>query len=95
MNTQLEQVLQVVANTADVSGRILLVEDDLAISQMLEEILAENGFTPSSATCAAKMDPILAQGGVDLILLDVMLPKEDGFSICRRVRRRRTCRSSC
>jgi two-component system OmpR family response regulator len=86
MNTQLEQIIQVVSNTADVPGRILLVEDDLAISQMLEEILAENGFTPCSATCAAEMDPILAQGGVDLILLDVMLPKEDGFSICRRVR---------
>ena len=86
MNTQLAPVIQVVSNTADIPGRILLVEDDVAISQMLEEILAENGFTPCSATCAGEMDLILAQGGIDLILLDVMLPKEDGFSICRRVR---------
>jgi PleD family two-component response regulator len=66
MNTQPVQVIQVVSNTADLPGRILLVEDDAAISQMLEEILAENGFTPCSATCAAEMDRILAQGGVDL-----------------------------
>jgi two-component system, OmpR family, response regulator len=80
------QLVNIVPNAADVAGRILLVEDDEAISQMLEEILAENGFTPCAATSGAEMDRALAQGDVDLILLDVMLPREDGFSICRRLR---------
>ena len=80
------QLAQTLPNAADVPGRILLVEDDEAISQILEEILAENGFTPCAATNAIEMDRVLAQGGVDLILLDVMLPREDGFSICRRLR---------
>jgi two-component system, OmpR family, response regulator len=80
------QLAQTLPNAADVPGRILLVEDDEAISQILEEILAENGFTPCAATNATEMDRVLAQGGVDLILLDVMLPREDGFSICRRLR---------
>jgi two-component system OmpR family response regulator len=83
MNAQLAQAPP---NAADLPGRILLVEDDGVIAQMLEEILAENGFVPCAATCAAEMDRVLARGGVDLILLDVMLPKEDGFSICRRLR---------
>jgi two-component system OmpR family response regulator len=83
MNTQVAQVLP---NASDLPGRILLVEDDEVISQMLAEILAENGFAPCAATNATEMDRVLAQGGVDLILLDVMLPREDGFSICRRLR---------
>ena len=58
------QVAQTLPNAADVPGRILLVEDDEAISQILEEILAENGFTPCAATNATEMDRVLAQGGV-------------------------------
>ena len=80
------QFAQILPHAGDVAGRVLLVEDDEAISQMLEEILAENGFTPCAATNAMEMDRVLAVGGVDLILLDVMLPREDGFSICRRLR---------
>ncbi|OGA29400.1 MAG: DNA-binding response regulator [Betaproteobacteria bacterium RIFCSPLOWO2_02_FULL_65_24] len=68
------------------AGHILLVEDDAEISRMLRQVLAENGFTACWATSAAEMEPVLERGNVDLVVLDVMLPGEDGFSICRRLR---------
>jgi two-component system, OmpR family, response regulator len=66
--------------------RILFVEDDGAISQLLVEILEENGFTACAVTSAPEMDRMLEQDNIDLIVLDIMLPGEDGFSICRRLR---------
>ncbi|HTV68308.1 MAG TPA: response regulator transcription factor [Rhizobiaceae bacterium] len=68
------------------SARILFVEDDATIAQLLTEILEENGFVTASVTCAEEMDLRLAQEDVDLVVLDVLLPGEDGFSICRRLR---------
>jgi two-component system OmpR family response regulator len=70
----------------DAAPRVLLVEDDAEISGMLMDVLSENGFTASATTSAAGMDDILQRGDIDLIVLDIMLPGEDGFSICRRLR---------
>jgi two-component system, OmpR family, response regulator len=66
--------------------RILCVEDDAEIARMLNDVLAENGFEPCSVGSAADMDALLCSRNVDLIILDVMLPGEDGLSICRRLR---------
>lgn len=66
--------------------RILIVEDDPDISGMLKDVLAENGFAVSPAVSAAEMDAVLGRDRIDLVLLDIMLPGEDGFSICRRLR---------
>src|SRR5271170_5842537 len=67
-------------------ARILIVEDDLAIHHMLSEILSENGFSVSATTSAVEMDRALRREEVDLVVLDVMLPGEDGFSTCGRLR---------
>jgi two-component system OmpR family response regulator len=67
-------------------ARILLVEDDPEIARMSLEVLRDNGFTACAAPSATEMDARLARERIDLIVLDVMLPGEDGFSICRRVR---------
>jgi len=67
-------------------ARILCVEDDVDIARMLAAILEDNGFEASLVGSAAEMDNVLDQRGVDLIILDVMLPGEDGLSICRRLR---------
>jgi two-component system OmpR family response regulator len=66
--------------------RILCVEDDADIARMLTDVLKESGFEPVSVGSGAAMDVILEQGNIDIIILDVMLPGEDGFSICRRLR---------
>ncbi|HEX4507409.1 MAG TPA: response regulator transcription factor [Alphaproteobacteria bacterium] len=65
---------------------ILLVEDDPEIARLLTDVLTGNGFETSSATRAAEMEDVFARRVVDLVILDAMLPDEDGFSICRRLR---------
>ena len=67
-------------------SQILLVEDDPEISRMLADVLAENGFTATFVASSRSMDLHLDKSAVDLIVLDVMLPGESGFSICRRLR---------
>jgi two-component system OmpR family response regulator len=74
------------SNAAETPARILLVEDDAAIATMLAESLAEAGFSVEAAGSGAEMDQALRRAAVDLILLDVLLPGEDGLSICRRLR---------
>jgi two-component system OmpR family response regulator len=67
-------------------ARILLVEDDAEIARLLGETLTDNGFVPWFANSATEMDGQLRQGDVDLVILDVLLPGENGISICRRLR---------
>ncbi len=66
--------------------RILCVEDDEDISNRWNDVLKENGFETLFVTSAVEMNAILQRERVDLVLLDVMLPGEDGVSICRRLR---------
>lgn len=65
---------------------ILLVEDDPEIRGPVAKFLQEKGFRVSEAESAEAATALLRQEAVDLILLDVMLPGEDGLSLCRRLR---------
>ena len=53
---------------------------------MLSDVLAESGFEPCLVGSAAEMDNVLNRQSVDVIILDIMLPGEDGLSACRRLR---------
>lgn len=66
--------------------RILCVEDDADIARMLSEAMTDNGFEPFWIGSATEMDAVLKRESIDLVVLDVMLPGEDGLSICRRLR---------
>jgi two-component system OmpR family response regulator len=70
------------------SPHILLVEDDQQISHLIQRFLRmqAKAYRLSVARNAKEMDASLAASRIDLILLDIMLPDEDGFSICRRLR---------
>ena len=68
------------------SPQALLVEDDAEISGMLSRFLADNGLRVITAGDAKGADHALQGNTVDVVVLDVMLPGEDGFSICRRLR---------
>jgi two-component system OmpR family response regulator len=65
---------------------ILVVEDDREISGLVSAFLVREGFSARVAENGAEMDRLLAECPADLILLDLMLPGEDGLSICRRLR---------
>ncbi|WP_280776692.1 response regulator transcription factor [Rhizobium sp. SG_E_25_P2] len=66
--------------------RILIVEDDGDIASMLVDLVKGSGFEAASVGNGIEMDRMLARHEFDLVLLDGMLPGEDGFSICRRLR---------
>lgn len=70
--------------------QILIVEDDLEIGKMLAQTMLENGMVPTVADDGRVMQSLLRANSYDLIVLDVMLPGEDGLSICRRIRSERT-----
>ena len=68
------------------SPHILVVEDDPDISALVARYLTANQQRVSVAAGAREMDRILRDAKIDLVVLDVMLPGEDGLSICRRLR---------
>ena len=66
--------------------RILVVDDDLRLRDLLKRYLSEQGFAVQTAQDAGAMDKLLARERFDLMVLDLMMPGEDGLSICRRLR---------
>lgn len=68
------------------TSHVILVEDDLEIRTLIGQCLRENNWKVFLAKDGREMESILATEFVDLILLDIMLPGEDGLSICRRLR---------
>jgi two-component system phosphate regulon response regulator OmpR len=73
-------------NTETRKPKILVVDDDVRLRSQLERYLADQGFTVKTVADAAGMDRALERELYDLIVLDLMLPGEDGLSICRRLR---------
>src|SRR5665213_695158 len=71
---------------APVEAHILVVDDDLAIRELIREYLTENDFQVSVAESGADMDRVLGAEIVDLVILDLKLPDEDGLAIARRLR---------
>ncbi|MBB4303983.1 DNA-binding response OmpR family regulator [Rhodobium orientis] len=72
------------------AAKILIVEDDPDIRQLVAELMAREGFAVDEAKDAAAADAVLQRTRPDLIILDLMLPGEDGLSFCRRLRARDT-----
>ena len=68
------------------SALVFIVEDETEISELLEENLKAFGFRTRAVQDSDGLFDVLAQETPDLILLDIMLPGEDGLAICRRLR---------
>jgi len=71
---------------AELKTRVLVVDDDLRLRDLLTRYLGEQGFVVRAVPDASGMDKHLARERYDCIVLDLMLPGEDGLAICRRLR---------
>lgn len=74
------------ANMDTVQQTLLVVDDDEGIRELLSRYLIEQGFQVETARDAVEMDGYLAKHAPDLVILDLMLPGEDGLSIAKRIR---------
>ncbi|KHK92407.1 response regulator [Novosphingobium malaysiense] len=65
--------------------KVLLVDDEAALREPLAEYLSRQGFTVTQAASAAEARSRLREATPDLVLLDIMMPGEDGLSLCRHL----------
>ena len=68
-------------------ANLLMIEDDPEIAGMVGKMLTEHGYQVQRIPDGRDLDRALKRAPVDLVILDLMLPGEDGLSICRRLRR--------
>ncbi len=73
---------------ADKRARIILTEDDVNLGQLLQEYMSAKGFDCILARDGEEAWSIFTEQDVDLVVLDVMLPKIDGFTLAERIRAR-------
>ena len=66
--------------------KILVVDDDLRLRDLLKRYLGEQGFAVDTVPDTAAMDRQMQRVRYDLMVLDLMLPREDGLAACRRMR---------
>jgi two-component system OmpR family response regulator len=71
-----------------VSKHILVVDDEARIREVLHYALKKEGFTVTAVADGRAAIEAIEAGGVDLVVLDVMLPEIDGLEVCRRIRAR-------
>jgi two-component system OmpR family response regulator len=70
----------------DTSDHVLIVDDDAEIRSLLSEYLRKYGFRVTTAADGRAMWQVLEAGRIDLIVLDLMLPGDDGLTLCRNLR---------
>ena len=66
--------------------RILIVEDEASFSEALEFLLGKEGFQVTTAATGTEALKKFDQGGIDLVLLDLMIPEVSGTEVCRQIR---------
>ena len=68
------------------AAKILVVDDDIRLRDLLRRYLSEQGFNVVTAENGQAMNKLWLRERYDLLVLDLMLPGEDGLAICRRLR---------
>ncbi|MFN9475895.1 two-component system response regulator OmpR [Acidovorax sp.] len=70
----------------DALARILVADDEPDLRALLQRYLSDQGYAVRTVDGAGPLDALLARERFDVLVLDVMMPGEDGLSICRRLR---------
>ncbi|MFC7287760.1 two-component system response regulator OmpR [Herminiimonas sp. KBW02] len=86
MNTTNASMKDTAHSTNSHQTKVLVVDDDLRLRDLLRRYLSEQGFNVVTAENAQAMNKLWLRERYDLLVLDLMLPGEDGLSICRRLR---------
>jgi two-component system phosphate regulon response regulator OmpR len=86
MNTTNASTKDTAHSTNSHQTKVLVVDDDLRLRDLLRRYLSEQGFNVVTAENAQAMNKLWLRERYDLLVLDLMLPGEDGLSICRRLR---------
>lgn len=71
---------------AENSSHILIVDDDAEIRRLLAAFLTDSGYRVTTAANGNRVRETVVKGGIDLVVLDVMLPDSNGFDLCRELR---------
>jgi two-component system phosphate regulon response regulator OmpR len=71
---------------SETKTRIMVVDDDARLRDLLNKYLSEQGYAVRAVANAVDMDRYLARERYDLLILDLMMPGEDGLAVCRRLR---------
>ena len=74
------------ANVSENRPTILVIDDDPELRELLEAYLSQQGFDVVTVRDGLEMDAIFAEFQIDLVILDLMLPGEDGLSIAKRLK---------
>jgi two-component system OmpR family response regulator len=77
--------METAAHTPAASARILVVDDDPGVREVLADFLRGHGYAVETAEDGRGMDAAMAGFAPDLIVLDLMMPGEDGLTICKRL----------
>jgi two-component system, OmpR family, response regulator len=70
----------------DKQPHILVVDDHAEIRQLLQRYLGDHGYRVSTAANGVEMQRVLADAAIDLIILDLLMPGDDGLTLCRNLR---------
>ncbi len=73
------------------TGKILIVDDDQNICELLRLYAEKEGYTVAIAHDGRRAVECFDQESPDIILLDIMLPEQDGFQVCREIRKKSQC----
>jgi DNA-binding response OmpR family regulator len=73
----------------DMEEKILIVDDDPQVTSFLERFFKRHGYNSSTASAASELYQALENDTFDLIVLDLILPDEDGFEVAKRIRSER------
>jgi DNA-binding response OmpR family regulator len=73
-------------NNTGMTGRILIIDDDPRLAELVSDYLGEAGFRASVSTTAGHGVERLKREAFDALVLDLMLPDADGLDVCRRIR---------
>lgn len=68
-------------------GKILVIEDDMDLNYIMQMQLEKKGYRTFQAVTGKQAEILLEREDIDLVLLDIMLPDEDGVEFCKRIRK--------